>query len=75
MRNTNHLPELLISGITVPHGDFPDRMTISIENGPDIVIIRTDVGYVVDAYPANGGDLISTLNVWDDDLKEDEKNA
>ena len=74
-------PELKVFGITCPkgglrifneHDDLPDRMTVSLEHGPDIVIIRTDVGWVVDAYHPATGEMISTLNVWDDQIEDED---
>jgi hypothetical protein len=62
-------PKLQVKGITIPDEEFPDRMTVSLPKGLDIVIIRTDVGYVVDAYHKDG-QMLSTLNVWDDDIEE-----
>lgn len=81
MVKNNGFNWLGVSGIVCPGESYPatrldnefqDRMTISIEDGPDIVIIRTDVGWVVDAYHPNTGEMISALNVWDDDVDGDD---
>jgi hypothetical protein len=81
MTKDNGFNSLGVSGIVCPGESYPatrldnefqDRMTISIEDGPDIVIIRADVGWVVDAYHPGTGEVISTLTVWDDDVREED---
>lgn len=62
-------PKLQVKGITIPDEEFPDRMTICLPRGLDIVIIRTNIGYMVDAYHPDG-QLLTTLNVWDDQIEE-----
>lgn len=53
------------------HDNYSDRMMVSLDNGPDIAIVRVDVGRVVDAHHPITGKVIATLNVWDDDVKEE----
>lgn len=49
-------------------------VSVNIDAKFDIVIQRSgdDIGYIVDFFPVNEGDLIDTATLWDDDfVRED----
>jgi hypothetical protein len=48
----------------------PDRAYVLVDGLYDVSIIRTLEGLIVDVYPGNGLDPLSTLTAWDDDLAD-----
>ena len=49
-----------------------DRIKVSITNYADFYIIKTEEGYVVDAYEYNSNDdLIDTINIWNHTFMEE----
>ena len=53
----------------------PNRVYVLVDGLFDVTIIRTDRGIILDVYPADGGDHVNTMTVWEDDLLPDEDAA
>ena len=60
----NTIPEIL-NATTLLEGE---RVRTSVNKTFQVLIIRSDVGYIVDILNASG-ELIETSTIWDDDLE------
>lgn len=64
--------QLEVDTIEIPSCEFPDRMSIFLEKGPQVEIIKSPEGFIIDAYNPYNGECIGSITVWNDDMEKED---